>query len=309
MLQQQLSRQFNDNKLPHALLINGATGSGKLSLAQWLISLLLCQKPVPGSNQILNACGCCKSCLLLNSDSYPDHFFLQSQSTSLGVDDIRKANTFLEKTAHIGKFKTVLVNDAQTMTVAAANALLKTLEEPTDNSIIILITNDIGMLLPTIISRCHVLTIRPLSGDTLVKKLSATSIMQAEEDNGFLNLSHLPELSEKIVADEYKKFNQYYLNYLENGQYEDDLLKKLLESKHALRWLEKITCNLTREYYLSGNTISDQFKAKLTPQMLNELYKVIINSSKVIKSFTQANDQFVLEQLLMTIDKIVQNKE
>ena len=84
----------------------------------------------------------------------------------------RVCNRFLQTTAHIGKFKTVLIENAQTMTQAAANALLKTLEEPTANSIIILVTNDIEMLLPTIVSRCRVLNIRPNVGQALLQSMS-----------------------------------------------------------------------------------------------------------------------------------------
>ena len=171
--QKLLSRQINNNCLPHAILISGVDGSGKQELAQWLIKVLVCQSPVrQQESQLLHACGQCKTCLLHQSKTYPDHIHVESQTKTIGIDEIRLASRFLEKTAHIGINKTVLIPKAEKMTVAAANALLKTLEEPTDNSVIVLLSCDATSLLPTIISRCRLFNIRPPVGDALLEGLS-----------------------------------------------------------------------------------------------------------------------------------------
>ena len=133
-------------------MITGIAGAGKLALAQWLRRLINCQQPVGKNNQILQVCDQCKTCLLMQSNTLPDHLNLQAEKNSLGVDEVRQANGFLQKTAQLGMYKTVLIDHAEMMTPAAANALLKTLEEPTDYSVIVLVTDDIDSLLPTIIS-------------------------------------------------------------------------------------------------------------------------------------------------------------
>ncbi|MDX2370089.1 MAG: DNA polymerase III subunit delta', partial [Colwellia sp.] len=310
-----LSEQYSNATLPHAILINGVSGSGKLELAQWLVQLLNCKQPnqlVESKEVVLQGCGHCKSCLLLNSHTFPDHLNLVAQKNSLGIDDVRYANGFLQKTAYLGQFKTVLIENAQTMTQAAMNALLKTLEEPSDNSVIILLTNDVEILLPTIISRCRVLNLRPAVGEALILQLKEESIKGGEVNveapllstDPFVNLTQLPELTDATINDAFKVFKECYIRYLCYQQGESQLLQHLLNNEHALRWLEQITVNLQREYFL--DKIDNEHKQTLNAQLLNNLYKVIINGCKVIKSYTQANKQFVCEQLIMAISDVVE---
>lgn len=312
-----LSQQFNSTTLPHAILINGVSGSGKLELARWLVRLLNCQQPTnltENEEVCLIACGHCKACLLHKSNTFPDHLNLVAQKNSLGVDEIRDANSFLQKTSYLGKFKTVLVENAQTMTQAAMNALLKTLEEPSDNSVIILLTNDIETLLPTIISRCSVLNIRPVIGEALISQLKEQAInssgfnseVSSLSKDPFVNLTQLPELTDEAINDAFKAFKECYIHYLCYQQGESQLLQYLLNNEHALRWLEQITVNLHREYILGND---DKHKKILNTQLFNNLYKVIINGCKVIKSYTQANKQFVYEQLIMTISDVVEQNQ
>ena len=321
--QVQLSRQYQQSTLAHAIIIQGIEGAGQGALAKWLIELLICKNPlsttnVPKTETISQACGQCKACLLRKNDNYPDHLLLNSENKTLGVDDIRRGNAFLEKTAHLGKVKTILIPQAQVMTIAAANALLKTLEEPSENSYIVLIADDLDSLLPTIVSRCAVYAIRPMIGEALLAQLnvsnygdtqlsSSSTLPKKSSDTAYINLSHLPELTDKVIYQEFQVFNQYFLDYLFYGQSENKLLSQIVESKHGLRWLEKIVCNLMREYYLINETEQTLLEAnkQISAQVLNQIYQAIITSNKLIKSYMQANRQFVGEQLLMTINAIV----
>jgi len=311
--QQILSNQYSQNNLPHAILISGVSGAGKLELAQWLLHLLTCQQPQLSyhfKEKLFQSCGHCKSCLLLKSNTYPDHLNLVAEKNSLGVDDIRHANSFLQKTAYLGKFKTVLINHAQTMTTQAANALLKTLEEPSANSIILLLTNDIENLLPTIVSRCRVLNIRPNVGEALLQSMSGESFTldsDAEDKTSFVNLTQLPELTDKVTNEAFQAFKVCYLNYLYDQSVETQLLQQLLDNQYALRWLEQITVNLLREQFIVVSNVTD--KQTLNAELLNKLYKVIINGCKVIKSYTQANKQFVCEQLIMAISDVIEQAQ
>ena len=306
--QQIFSNQFRRNILPHAILINGVTGSGKLEFAQWLLHLLSCKQPqTVNQTEVLVSCGQCKSCLLLKSKTYPDHLALIAEKTSLGVDDVRNANRFLQQTAHLGKFKTVLIEHAETMTQAAANALLKTLEEPSDNSVIILLTNDIEMLLPTIISRCRVINIRPKVGQALLQSMSEQGVSidaNTELNSPFINLTQLPELTNTVINDAFQQFKTCYVNFLDGQQVEPQLLAQLQSNEHGLRWLEQITVNLYRDQFILTTETSN--KLTLDPEVLNNLYKVIINGCKVIKSYTQANKQFVYEKLIMAISDVLE---
>ena len=319
--QVQLSRQYQDSTLAHAILIQGIEGAGQSALAKWLIELLICQNPLSiihphETEAVSEACGQCKACLLNKADNYPDHLLLHTDNKTLGVDDIRRGNAFLEKTAQLGTVKTILIPQAQIMTVAAANALLKTLEEPTENSYIVLISDDLDSLLPTIISRCALYVIRPVIGEALLSQLNvptnndtldSNSSMISDKVNAYANLSQLPELTDKIIYQEFQEFNKYYLDYLYYGQSEDKLLSQIVSSKHSVRWLEKVTCNLLREFYLNNATEQSSLIAsqQISRQVLQQIYQAIITSNKLIKSYQQANRQFVGEQLLMTINDIV----
>ncbi|MBU2892590.1 DNA polymerase III subunit delta' [Colwellia sp. D2M02] len=301
-----LTQQFIQQRLPHAILITGAQGAGKKELGEWLSQLLLCQSPQKvfvndDQDYYLQACRTCKHCQLKHSHSYPDHLMLTAQNTSIGVDDVRQANYFLEKTAHIGHYKTLLIPHAEIMTVAAANALLKTLEEPTKHSIIMLLTHDSDMLLPTIISRCRLVHIQPLVGDKLLSKVNYPL---NDENANFVNLTHLPELSNESTHQAYKLFKHEYLALLNHEKSESTLLTLLQDNSEALRWLEKITTNLQRDLSVNADTLFLTNKG-ISIQSLYDIYQLTIKASKTIKLYPQGNKAFILEELLMSITQIV----
>ncbi|MDP7593447.1 MAG: DNA polymerase III subunit delta' [Litorilituus sp.] len=309
--QQLLSLQYSNQQLPHAILINGVAGAGKSLLAQWLMHLLNCQQPISQDNQVnkLQACGQCKTCLLMHSNTLPDHLNLQAEKNSLGIDEIRHANDFLHKTAQFGMYKTVLITHAETMTPAAANALLKTLEEPTDYSVIVLITADIEALLPTIVSRCRVFHIQPDVGERLLDNLQQQGKVNSNNlTKCFVNLTQLPELTDDKVYELFEGFKRLYLNYLYYQQDEALLLQQVLDNKHALRWLEQITVNLQRDQLIKAANLQAE-KIVLDTHVLNKLYKVIVNGDKVIKAYTQSNKQFVCQQLIMSISQVIEQAQ
>ncbi len=314
-----LAQQLQQSTLPHAILVSGVAGAGKQALASWLVALLVCQRPEYKAD-ILSACGQCKSCLLKASETYPDHLTLVSETKSLGVDDVRFANQFLQKKSHFGHYKTVLIPFAERMTLAAANALLKTLEEPNANSVLILLTEDVDRLLPTIISRCRVLTLRPAVGKNLLDSLGQSQ--QHGLSDSFINLTHLPELADESINRDYHQFEQLVLSFLHGRntavksdiqKNEQALLASLLGNEHALRWLEKIVVNLQRSTLMNlanrKSTIESHIEvnSELNSELLHQVYKIILASSKVLKSYVQANNQFVMEQLLMDISHLLVN--
>ncbi len=154
--------------LPHAFLFSGDEGVGKLSFAKYLSSFVLCEAVrkitysdvAQGSitDKINEPCGHCKQCKLFESDTHPDFKFIQPEegSASIKVDQIRHLVDFFGQSSQQGGQKIAIVSPAEALNNNAANALLKTLEEPSQNSLIILISHQSGMLLPTIRSRCQV---------------------------------------------------------------------------------------------------------------------------------------------------------
>jgi DNA polymerase-3 subunit delta' len=292
-----LSKQIIQIKLPHAILINGVEGAGKSELAQWLIQVLSCAQP-KNAQKILLPCQSCKSCLLYKSKTYPDHLLIESDGKSIGVDQVRQASRFFEKTAQLGHCKTTLITAAHTMTVSAANALLKTLEEPNANNFIVLLTSERDTLLPTIISRCFVIDIRPPVGESLLVELKLLG------QDPFVNLSQLKELSDESANESYQAFERYFVEFLQNQQVNSgDVLNLLTTNTDSLRWLEKVMVKLMRQQYqwLAGNTL-------LNEQMLWAIYQLILSATKQIKLFMQANKQFIFEKLLVDITATLHEK-
>ncbi len=155
----QLTARFLASRLHHALLLAGPAGIGKAQLAQDFSNMLLCKQA-----SSVGACGKCQSCQLFVANTHPDFHVLQSDK-QLGVDAIREGIAKLDATAQMSHNKVLLIKGADSMTESASNALLKTLEEPTDNTFIILLTDKVQRLLPTILSRCekHKLGVPPVA--------------------------------------------------------------------------------------------------------------------------------------------------
>ena len=151
---QQLVKRHSDQRLHHGLLLSGQSGIGKTLLAHTMAKTLLCKSV---SND--GFCNACQSCQLFDAQTHPDFSELSSDK-QLGVDKIREGIARLNATSQLSGNKVLIIPRADMMTESAANALLKTLEEPTDNTYLILVTDRMNRLLPTIISRCekHILT-------------------------------------------------------------------------------------------------------------------------------------------------------
>jgi DNA polymerase-3 subunit delta' len=166
----------------HAYLLHGPAGIGKRALAEQLMAFLLCQQPAPSG-----ACGRCKACMLLAAHTHPDHYILEPEEVdkAIRVDQVRQLVGFVSQTAQLGGRKVVLLEPAEAMNLNAANALLKSLEEPAGNTVLLLISHQPSRLLPTIKSRC-VQQRCPLPGrqqslDWLSGKLPDLLAVQREE--------------------------------------------------------------------------------------------------------------------------------
>lgn len=164
------------DRLPHALLVHGMEGVGVEDLADAMARYLLCHAPLEDV-----ACGRCKGCTLLKAGSHPDIFILKREdATQIKVDQVRACVEFVSKTAHFDHMKVVVVQEADRMNINAANALLKSLEEPQGNVVFILMTHRVSKLLATIRSRCQSVQVKEPANMDAMDWLDAQSIPQAE---------------------------------------------------------------------------------------------------------------------------------
>jgi DNA polymerase-3 subunit delta' len=165
-------------RLPHALLVHGRQGIGKVEFARAVAQSLLCEAP-----QHSIACGECPACGWFREGNHPDFRELlpeiltedepggetivdadakeKKKSREIKIGQVRELADFMMLSTHRDGFRVLLIHPAETMNLAAANALLKTLEEPPPRTLILLVTDQLGRLLATIRSRCQRILLPP----------------------------------------------------------------------------------------------------------------------------------------------------
>lgn len=148
-----LQKMVNAQKFPHALLCVGQEGLGKEALVNALSQLLLCREP---KNE--RACGDCTACRLYQEQHHPDFRSLGDNNAHISIDEIREVIDFLSQAPHQAGNRVVVIA-ASHLSVACANALLKTLEEPPSKTYFILTAKHSAAVLPTVRSRCFVVNL------------------------------------------------------------------------------------------------------------------------------------------------------
>ena len=164
-IKEHLRGAISAKKVSHAYIINGERSSGKEFIARVFAMALQCE------NGEIEPCGECHSCRQALSNNQPDIVYVSHEKpNTIGVEDIRvQINGDIGVKPYSSPYKIYIMNEGEKMTVQAQNALLKTLEEPPEYAVILILTTQLEALLPTILSRCVVLNMKPVS-DALVKK-------------------------------------------------------------------------------------------------------------------------------------------
>lgn len=160
-LKEHLQQAIAMKKVSHAYIINGERASGKEFIAGIFAMTLQCEK------QSIEPCMECHSCKQAVSRNQPDIIRVTHEKpNTISVDDVRQQiNSDMGIMPYSSPYKIYIMNEAEKMTVQAQNALLKTLEEPPEYGIIFLLTTNVEALLPTILSRCVVLNMKPVKDD------------------------------------------------------------------------------------------------------------------------------------------------
>ncbi len=174
-----LNRLLALDKLPHAILLSGMAGVGKAMLAREFAKLLNCLDPRQG-----DACEACSSCLKMRNGHHPDLVWVKSEGSFIKLEQIRSLRQRLAFRPFEGKWRVIVIEEAQDLREEAGNALLKLLEEPPAQNLFLLTTLEPQMLLPTIVSRCCHVRLQPLEAvwiERLLTESQGVSPAQAKQ--------------------------------------------------------------------------------------------------------------------------------
>ncbi|MGD8934183.1 MAG: DNA polymerase III subunit delta' [Gammaproteobacteria bacterium] len=217
---QQITQQRQQNRLAHALLFQGPAGTGKKHFASALAQALLCRDP----DESAAACGQCESCKLINAGTHPDLRLLKptppATSTSsnpvlsIKIDALRDMYRALAETSQFGGYRVAVIEDADKMPVQAANSLLKTLEEPGRDTLLILVSSHPHHLPVTIRSRCQAIRFQIPQRPAALEWLAACGISNAQTA---LNLAHGAPLLARDYIEQHAEERELLVKALNAG--------------------------------------------------------------------------------------------
>lgn len=306
----QITHSWQQQRLAHGLLFAGHAGMGKAQFALALAELVLCDEPTAE----FRACGQCKPCLLLQAGTHSDFKMVEpaEKGKQITIGQIRELMDFCNLTATYNRYQVVIINPAEEMNHNAANSLLKLLEEPPDNTLLILVSHQPMQLLATIRSRCQSLDFNH------VDKLQAISWLQqsfgAEYDlDLLLKLTHHAPLAVKNLIDnaDIQKRGSLFesLVQLPTGKYDpisvaEEWLKQ--EPRQIVVWMSLWTMDLVRyamtqqtQYIVNQDNsnaiqhIAQQFH----PKQLFKLLDLQIETYRILNSTANVKPQGLLESL------------
>ena len=313
-IKEHMHNALQTRKISHAYIIHGEKSSGKEFIARVFAMALQCEK------EGTEPCNECRSCKQSVSKNQPDIIYVTHEKpNTISVEDIRgQVNNDVAIKPYSSKYKVYIINEAEKMTVQAQNAILKTLEEPPAYVIILLLVSNLQTLLPTILSRCVTLNMKPVSDRQVRKYLmaelqvpdyradvcvafargnigKAKALASSEEFDNVKNealalLKHSREMELQDIIQAIKKINEYKLqitDYLDimSIWYRDVLLFKATADANSLVFREEI-----------------QAIRKVVARCSYEGIEAVIKALDKAKKRLEANVNFELTMELLFLD-------
>ena len=292
------------SRVPHAMLLTGLPGIGKNRFALAFAQYLMCAAP-----EAEVACGKCRQCVFNSAGTHPDLKILEPEERGkqIKVDRIRELVEFLGQTSLQGGYKIALISPAENMNVNAANALLKSLEEPSAKTLLMLITDSPSRLLPTIRSRCQSIKFgiptEKESREWLAKLVpSQVELSQLLEESGGQPMTALSMLENDEIGHR-QQMSEEFLAMLSGAETPLTIAEKWLQHDlvSALEWLSRKLTTIISSRMTNNSTDKrwQGFASRANLQQLFSLFDKVILLLDQLNRGANPNKQLALEELML----------
>lgn len=306
----QLLARKEQDQMPHGLLLRGPQGTGKEQFAMALAQYMLCTKPMGNV-----ACGRCKACQLLKVGSHPDLFLVEpeEQGKAIKIEQIRNLLDFAGKSAQFDGYRVIIISPAEAMNVNASNALLKCLEEPGRETLLILVSHQISGVLATIRSRCQSLDF-PIPDQALALPWLQSMVNDQNKAEQLLRVANgAPLMAMQLNDRDWLKEREAIVNsWMAVFQGKLDPVKaaeqwqsyQLLE---VINWLLSWQIDFNRYCAAGDGVVVNQdlvpffklMKTLVPPSRTHEYYDYLQQVRRMLASQANPNIQLLVEDLLI----------
>lgn len=294
-----LEQSLKLGKLPNGLIFSGSEKLGKKSLAIEFSQMINCEnadKP----------CGICRNCQSIKSNQHPGVFFIEPKEKEIQISQIRDLIWKLSMKSYSGALKVAIIDKAHSMNSESQSALLKTLEEPKGDTIIILVTEYPEMLFPTILSRCQNIRFYPVGKDDIKKFLQQQGATEERaEEIEAISLGR-PGQAFEFFSDPQKILNhQKAIERLKSVSrndlhYKFELAKEMNDDPDGVGETLAIWLTFFRDLMTSKSREIDSFSPKYTIPKIKRVLEAIQSTNNMISN-TNVNQRLALEVLMMEI--------
>ncbi|WP_392564498.1 DNA polymerase III subunit delta' [Orbus wheelerorum] len=316
---QQLTLPLANGHGHHALLIKYVIGCGENKVLTKLAMRLLCLSPEKNE-----PCGQCHNCQLFLANNHPDYYVIEPEKNklSIGIDQIRQISTKIYERAQQGGNKVIWITNASLMTEAAANALLKTLEEPPENTYFLLSDIDNGQLLPTIRSRCQFYFLAVPDLESSISWLKSQVTSNKYNDNqlatALLLNNNAPFAALKLLEAEQWQQREQLNNKLQTCLAEHnlwDLRDSFINQENVLmplNWFCMLLNDGLKARQKSGRFITNRDQVTLVrliasfgTEKIIKLYALFREAREQLVTITSLNQELIISNLLAQSEIII----
>lgn len=276
-----------NKRVPHAYIFSGQEGIGKKLYALYFAKILNC------SNEVIKPCEKCLNCQKINKNIHPDVKIISTEKKQIKIEEIRDAISFTHSSPMEGKYKVIIIDDAHKMNQFSSNALLKTLEEPISNSIIILITSNEKGLLSTIQSRCVKIFFEPLSEEDLTDILIEKGHDREKIKNIVEYANGSIKVAEELIQEKSYELINELLETIENIKKIRFIELSSLSERILINNFEEIAINIMIKYFHRKIINSEDLFFSLNA------YEKIVNFKRFLRY--NISKSFILESLFLSI--------